>query len=258
MQDVLSELKEHVGYITLNRVEKHNAFDDTMLQSLQQQLDDAEANDNVRVIVLKANGPHFSAGADIAWMQRMVQLSETDNQADAMILARVMYTLYASKKPTIAMVQGAAFGGGAGLVAATDIVIAAESARFCFSEVRLGLIPAVISPYVIRAIGERAAAWLFMSAEPIDAERARSLQLVHHCVSEASLLETTTNYARKLSQGAPGAVRLSKQFVREVHGRPINADLQALTAATIAKQRVSAEGQRGMHAFLHKKTPDWS
>lgn len=258
MQDLLSELDDRVLYITFNRVEKHNAFDDTLLHALQEVLDDAETNERVRVIVLKANGPHFSAGADVAWMQRMITLSEADNRADATILARVVYTLYKSSKPTLAMVQGAALGGGAGLVAACDIAIAADSAHFCFSEVKLGLIPAVISPYVIRAIGERAATWLFMSAEPFDAQRALSLQLVHHCVPENTLLLTTQNYAKKLSKLAPGALCASKALVRDVAGRAIDDTLQALTATKIAHQRVSAEGQRGLRAFLNKEPLDWN
>ena len=169
MSDVLSELQEHVLLITLNRIKKHNAFDDTLLNDLQLILDHAQDNQQVRVIILKSNGRHFSAGADLAWMQRMATFSEEENLADAKRLAHLMYSLYNSKKPTIAMVQGAAMGGGAGLVAACDVAIASHTAHFCFSEVKLGLIPAVISPYVIKAIGARAATSLFMSAELFDA-----------------------------------------------------------------------------------------
>ena len=165
MSDILSEVQGHVLLITLNRMSKHNAFDDTLLADLQRTLDSARDNPSVHVIILKANGRHFSAGADIAWMQRMADFSEAENLADAKGLARLMDSLYHHPKPTIAMVQGAAIGGGAGLVAACDIAIAADTAYFCFSEVKLGLIPAVISPYVIKAIGERTAVGLFMSAE---------------------------------------------------------------------------------------------
>ncbi len=253
MSDVLTELQGHVLLITLNRISKSNAFDDTLLADLQVILDNADDNPQVRVIVLKANGRHFSAGADIAWMQRMAQFSEDENLADAKILAKLMYTLYQSKIPTLAMVQGAAMGGGAGLVAACDFAIAGHSASFCFSEVKLGLIPAVISPYVIKAIGERAAAGLFMSAEIFDAKRAMELQLVQHCVPDEALLPFTLGFANQIAQWAPQAVHAAKSLVRQVAPLPINSELQHLTATLIAKQRVSAEGQRGLKAFLNKK-----
>lgn len=253
MSDVLSELQEHVLMITLNRIHKHNAFDNTLLTDLQIILDNAQNNDQVRVIVLKANGRHFSAGADIGWMQRMATFSEQENLADANILAHLMYSLYNSPKPTIAMVHGAAMGGGAGLVAACDIAIAAHTARFCFSEVKLGLIPAVISPYVIKAIGSRAATSLFMSADMFDAKRAFELQLVQHCVEkEEALLSYTLHYASQVAQWPPGAVRAAKALVRQVATMPINDELQDLTATLIARQRVSVEGQLGLQAFLNK------
>ena len=258
MTELLSELQGHVHCITLNRVDKHNAFDDQLLAQLQTLLDTVIVDPRVRIIVLKANGKHFSAGADVSWMQRMAQFSEAENLADARVLARVMYTLYHCKKPIIAMVHGAAFGGGAGLVAACDIAIAANTARFCFSEVKLGLIPAVISPYVIQAIGQRAASALFMSAELFDAKRAHELHLVQHCVPEDELLAFTLQYAQQMAQLAPMAVRASKALVRQVSGLPINEELQQMTAALIARQRTSVEGQQGLHAFLKKETPTWN
>ncbi len=258
MTALLNESIHHVHTITLNRIDKHNAFDDKLLSELQLALDNAIADPSIRVIVLNANGRHFSAGADLAWMQRMARLNETENQADAMILARVMNTLYQCPKPTLAIVQGAAYGGGAGLVAACDIAIAAHSARFCFSEVKLGLIPAVISPYVIKAIGERTATWLFMSAETIDAPRALDLHLIHHCLPEEELQAYALNYAQQLASLAPGAVCASKALVRQVSGQPIDDELQLLTANLIAKQRGSVEGQHGLKAFLNKETPTWN
>lgn len=257
MTDLLSELHDRVFMITLNRVGKHNAFDDSLLAALQQLLDEAISNPQARVILLKANGKHFSAGADLAWMQRMAQFSEEENLQDAMVLARVMHTLYISPKPTIAMVQGAAFGGGAGLVAACDLAIASPTARFCFSEVKLGLVPAVISPYVVKALGERTAKWLFMTAETFDAEEAKKLQLVQHCVAEDELLAFTVNYAQQIARLAPEAVKACKTLVSQVAGRPINEELLQQTATLIAKKRVSAEGQRGLNAFLNKETPIW-
>lgn len=257
MTALLSESQQHVHYITLNRIDKHNAFDDHLLIELHEVMTQAMLDPNVRVIVLKANGPNFSAGADLDWMHRMSQLNEAENLTDAGILAKTMYTLHHCPKPTIAMVQGAAYGGGAGLVAACDIAVAAQSARFCFSEIKLGLIPAVISPYVIKAIGERAATWLFMSAEVITAQRARELQLIQHCLPDDELSSYTSQFARNMASMAPGAIRNAKALVRQIAGKPINEELQHLTATLIAKQRVSAEGQRGIQAFLNRETLSW-
>ncbi len=257
MSDVLHEQQGHVLLITLNRINKHNAFDDILLSDLQLILDKAQHDPTVRVIILKAHGRHFSAGADALWMQRMTHFNEEENIADALILARLMHTLYHHSKPTLAMVHGAAFGGGAGLVAACDIAIAADNARFCFSEVKLGLIPAVISPYVIKAIGEKAALGLFMSAETFDAKRALELQLVNHCVPEKELQSYTMAYAQKIATSAPGAVMAAKSLVRQIGSLPLNEKLQHLTATLIAKQRTSKEGQQGLQAFLNKETPNW-
>ena len=255
MNALLSELDQHVFLITLNRVEKHNAFDDEILLELQCLLDEAIANPDVRVILLKASGKHFCAGADLGWMKRMASFSEAENIADAQVLARVMHTLYHAPKPTIAMVQGAAFGGGAGLVAACDVAIASTSAHFCFSEVKLGLIPAVISPYVIQSIGEKAAAWLFMSAEPFDAPRALELNLVQKCVEDEKLLSYALEFARKMARLPTQAVCAAKSLVRDVSGRPIDEALQHLTARLIAAQRITSDAQIRLHAFLNKDTP---
>jgi methylglutaconyl-CoA hydratase len=252
MSDVLSEIQGSILLITLNRVEKHNAFDDILLTDLLNILKQAEDNDQLRAIVLKANGRHFSAGADLAWMQRMAAFSEEENISDAQILADLMSTLYHSKKPTIAMVHGASMGGGVGLVAACDIAIAADTAQFCFSEVKLGLIPAVISPYVIKAIGERAALELFMSAEVFDAKRAQALHLVQHVVSEQELLSYTLHYAEQIAQWPPQTVVAIKSLVEQVASKPIDKELELLTAKLIAKQRASSEGQQGLRAFLNR------
>jgi methylglutaconyl-CoA hydratase len=257
MQDLLTELDGHVFILTLNRTHKHNAFDDTLLAEIQTQLNLAAENPEIRVIMLRANGRHFSAGADLDWMQRMASFSEAENIADAKALAQLLNSLHHSKKPTLAVVQGAAFGGGAGLAAACDIAIAADTAQFCFSEVKLGLIPAVISPYVVRAIGARNANWLFMSAEKIDAKSALNAGLVHHIVPEEELPFHAHQYARGLAALAPDAVAASKQLVAAVADKPIDEHLQDLTATLIAKKRASAEGKKGMHAFLNKKTPAW-
>lgn len=258
MSDLLNEVQERICLLTINRVNKHNAFDDQLLAAMLEQLNDAIHNPKVNVIVLKANGKHFSAGADLSWMQRMAHFSKEENQKDALVLAKVMYTLNQSPKPTIAMVQGSAFGGGAGLAAACDTVIAANTARFCFSEVKLGLIPAVISPYVVKAIGVRATKSLFMSAEVFDANRAKELNLIHHCISETDLLEFTLQYATQVSNNAPEAVRAAKQLAEYVNNKPIDEELMHYTAALIAEKRVSFEGQHGIQAFLNKETPHWN
>jgi len=258
VSDLLSELDDNVFTITFNRIDKHNAFDDRLLKQLQVRLDEAIANPKARVIVLKSYGKHFSAGADVAWMQRMAAFSEEENFKDAMGLARVMNTLYQCQKPTIAVIQGSAYGGGAGLVAACDIAIAATSAQFCFSEVKLGLIPAVISPYVIKAIGERAAKWLFMSAEIINAEQARYLNLVQYCVEDKELYSFAYECAQRIAHFAPVAVLECKSLVAKISGQGIDDNLLLETANLIAKRRVSKEGQRGLSAFLSKQTPDWN
>lgn len=258
MSDLLCEQEGKIFIITMNRVEKLNAFDDSMLAHLQLVIEDARDNPDVAVIILMANGPHFSAGADVSWMQRMANFNKEENQADALLFAHLMYTLHTCPKPTIAMIQGAAFGGGAGLAAACDIAIAADTARFCFSEVKFGLIPAVISPYVIKAIGERAAIELFMTAQVVSAQRAYELKLVQHCVPESELLTFTLDLAEKITQNAPLAVQASKALVRLVGDLPIDEAMQILTASLIAEKRVSTEGQYGLKAFLNKTTPNWN
>ncbi|TAL64592.1 MAG: gamma-carboxygeranoyl-CoA hydratase [Legionella sp.] len=258
MSDLLYEIQDHLCLITLNRESKLNAFDDQLLIEMQKQFEQANNNTQVRVIILKANGKHFSAGADLAWMQRMAQFSKAENLKDALILSRLMHTIHHSPKPTIAMVQGSTFGGGAGLVAACDIGIAADNARFCFSEVRLGLIPAVISPYVVKAIGERTAKALFMSAELFDAQRALAYNLVHHCQPEDQLLNFTLKYAEQISQCAPESVRAAKKLTEYVAHKNIDEELGFYTANLIAQKRVSSEGQKGLQAFLNKETPNWN
>ena len=258
MSDLLVEVQDKLCFLTINRVEKRNAFDNHLLAQMHLELNKANENPKVRVIILKAKGDHFSAGADMAWMKSMAQFSKEENVNDALILGNLMHGLYCSPKPTIAMVQGSAFGGGAGLAAACSIAIAAQTARFCFSEVKLGLVPAVISPYVVKALGERAAQMLFMSAEVFDATRALALNLVQHCVHEDNLLEFTITYATQISNNAPGAVKKSLQLARYVANKPINEELVHYTASLIAEQRISPEGQHGLNAFLNKEAPNWT
>lgn len=253
MNDLLYEVQDKIALMTINRVHKRNAFDNSLLTQMQHYVNEANANKQVRAIVLNANGEHFCAGADLAWMRSMAQFTEQENLDDALVLGNLMYSLYCSTKPIIAAVQGSAFGGGAGLAAACSIAIAAHSARFCFSEVTLGLIPAVISPYVVKAIGERQAQLLFMSAEIFDAPRAQALHLVQHCVPDDNLFEFSLNYAARISTHPPLAVQQSLALVHAVAQRPINQQLVFDTAQLIARKRVSVEGQQGLAAFLKKK-----
>lgn len=252
MTHLHTEIQDHLCLITLNRIDKHNAFDEHLLIAMQTEFDKAIQNQEVRVIILKANGKHFCAGADLHWMQKMVNYGMDENVQDAMVLAKLLSTIHHSPKPTIAMVQGCAYGGGAGLIAACDIAIAATNARFCFSEIKLGLIPAVISPFVVKAIGERQANALFLSAEVFEASRALNLHLIHHVVSEDDLLEYTLNYAKQMSLYAPEATRKCKQLVQFVANKPIDEKISHYTATLIAEQRISPEGQKGLKAFLNK------
>lgn len=252
MNDLLTEIQGQVCLLTLNRLKTHNAFDNHLLSEMQAQLEKAIDNPQVNVIILKANGKNFCAGADLAWMQSMVNFSEEENIQDAMTLARLLSTLHHSPKPTIAMVQGCAYGGGAGLIAACDMAIAASSARFCFSEIKLGLIPAVISPFVVQAIGERQAKGLFLTAEVFDAPRALNLNLINHIVSDDTLLEYTLNYAKTISQYSSEAATKCKTLTQYVANKTIDDQLSVYTATLIAQQRVSAEGQKGLKAFLNK------
>lgn len=252
MQNLLTERLDAILFITFNRIDKHNAFDDVFLMELQTLLDEARDDDTIRVLVLNGLGKHFSAGADLSWMKRMAHFSEEENLKDAHILARLMHTLHQHPKPTIAMVHGKTFGGGVGIIAACDIAIAADTASFCFSEVKLGLIPAVISPYVIRAIGARASTWLFMSAEIIDAKRAYELNLIQYCVTKEHLRAATIALAQQLASLPPNAVVEAKSLVSAVVGKPIDEKLQEMTASLIAKKRVSLEGQQKLQAFLNK------
>lgn len=254
MQPLLTASQEHVYTITLNRVDKHNAFNAALLDDLYQALNSAVCDPEVRIILLQANGRHFSAGADLAWMQQMITLSEDENRTDAARFAHILNTLYQCPKPTIALVHGANYGGGIGLMAACDIAVAADNARFCFSEVSLGLVPAVISPYVIRAIGERSAMALFLSAEIFDAQRAHALHLVHDVVAQDQLATYGSEYAQRLAMLPPHAMQQAKSLVRHVGQQPIDAHLLDYTAQKIAELRVLPEAQQAFKQFF-KRTP---
>lgn len=243
--------------ISLNRPDKHNAFDDTLLMALCDTLEQLQEDSALKLIVLSGQGEHFSAGADMHWMRKMAAYSQAENLQDARILAKTLALLHKSPIPTLAVVQGAAYGGGAGLVAACDMALCSTKARFCFSEVKLGLIPAVISPYVIDAIGARAARQLFMTAEVFDAKRAETLGLVWRSVEPHELDSAVHQFKKDFLRNAPEAVRACKTLVHSVQHRPIDAQLIEYTASQISMRRVSQEAQAGLKAFLDKTTPYW-
>jgi methylglutaconyl-CoA hydratase len=246
-----------VARITLNRPQVHNAFNDELIARLTIALAELEKDDAVRLVVLAATGKSFSAGADLNWMQRMAGYSEEENRQDAHRLAGLMNRLDRLAKPTLALVQGPAFGGGVGLVACCDIALAAEDASFCLSEVKLGLIPAVISPYVIAAMGARAARRFFLTAEPFPAARAAELGLVHGVVPAAELEAYGETVIAALLQGGPEAQAAAKELIFAVAHRPVDGAVIDDTATRIAKRRASAEGREGMTAFLEKRRPAW-
>ena len=246
-----------IATITLNRPDIHNAFDDVIIAELIQVLDQVQADSAVRVLVLRAEGKSFSAGADLRWMRRMADYTTAENKADAMQLAALMDKLNHLNKPTIARVQGAAFGGGVGLVACCDMVVASDRALFCLSEVRLGLMPAVISPYVVAAIGERASRRYFMTAERFNAAEALRLELVHEVVGKEDLDETVDALINHLLQGGPEALANSKALIFAVSRQPTSNAVIDDTAERITARRASTEGKEGLNAFLEKRTPDW-
>lgn len=246
-----------VARVRLNRPAVHNAFDDALIRELTDTLQALEREPEIRVVVLEAEGRSFSAGADLNWMRRMAAYDWEENFADSRNLGRLMSTLYELDRPTVARVNGAAIGGGVGLVACCDIAVAADSAVFALSEVRLGLIPAVIAPYVVAAIGERQARRYFTTAERFDAATAERMELVHTVVPAQSLDAAVDDIIGRLLAGGPDAVRAAKRLVRDLARTPLNEATVADTARRIADRRASPEGREGVAAFLEKRPPAW-
>jgi methylglutaconyl-CoA hydratase len=252
------EINNRIAKLTINRPDKHNAFDDVLLESFLEAFDHIEAQDALRVVIIEATGINFCAGADLNWMRAMAQYSEVENEADALKLARVLYRIATCSKPTIASVQGQALGGGVGIIAACDFAIGSTQATFCFSELKLGLIPAVISPYVIKSMGQKAARHLFLTAKTFDAKQALDMGLLYQVVDETQRLSSTLELAHTISQYPPLALKACKKLLDEVANRPINETLIQETAKAIAIRRVSEEGQAGLNAFLNKEKPYWA
>ena len=246
-----------VARITLTQPEIRNAFSDEVIAEISAAFADVGAREEVRAVVLAAEGPAFCAGANLNWMRRMADYSREENLADAARLAEMLRLIYECPKPTIARVQGDVYAGGMGLVAACDMAVAVDSAGFCLSEVRLGLIPATISPYVIRAMGARAAQRYFLTAERFDAAEALRIGFVHAVVEASALDAQVDALTQALVNASPNAVRAAKRLVQEVAGRDIDAALIASTVEGIADIRASAEGREGVQSFLQKRKPNW-
>lgn len=257
-QVLLSTDSRGIATLTLNRPEVHNAFDDQVIDSLIQHLEAVAGDPDVRVLVLRSAGKNFSAGADLNWMRRMAKNSHQENLIDARGLAQLMRCLNDLPKPTIALVQGAAYGGAVGLAACCDLVVATQTSQFCLSEVRIGLVPAVISPYVVRAIGERQARRYFLTAEAFSAAQAQAWGLVHELVETDEQLDAAREtLVNRLLNNSPGAIEAAKALIKTVSSKPITADLIEATAICIADIRISAQGQEGLSAFLEKRKPSW-
>ncbi|ANF54651.1 enoyl-CoA hydratase-related protein [Brevundimonas diminuta] len=247
-----------VVFVTINRPQKKNAFDAATIAALYEAFETLQGADRVRVVFIRGAGGTFSAGADLNWMRDAADWSESDNRDDAMGLAKMLKALHDVPALTVALVEGAAMGGGAGIVAACDMAVAVEGTRFAFSEVKLGLIPATIAPYVIEAVGARRARQLFLTANIFDADYAAHAGLIDMVLPEGSVEEFISMLTDSLSANAPGAMGDAKRLVNDVAGEDIDNRLLEETAKRIARARVSPEGQEGVRAFLDKRAPNWA
>jgi len=257
-KNIATEVDNGVGIITLNRADRHNAFDDVLIQELVRALGSMSRDDTVRVVVLSSTGKSFCAGADLGWMRDAATLGAEENQRDARVLAEMVKRIATMPKPTIARVQGAAYGGGVGLVAACDIAVATFETQFSLSEVKLGLIPAVISPYVIAAMGVRHARRYMLTGERFSAAEAYRIGLIHEMVAdEAALDDAVGQIVDMLLNNGPHAMAECKELIRAVAHRPLDAELMDDTVRRIASIRVSDEGREGVAAFLEKRHPNW-
>lgn len=256
-ETLLVTVADRVATVTLNRPDVRNAFNEITIAELALAFHDLGRNDDLRAIVLAANGPAFCAGADLNWMKKMAGYTHAENSEDATRLADMLRTIYLCPKPVVAKVQGDCYAGGMGLVAACDIAVASSGAHFCLSEVKLGLIPATISPYVIKAMGENAARRYFLTAERFTAQEAHRIGFVHDAVSSESLDNSVDVIVKALVTSSPNAVREAKVLVRDVTGKQVDAAMVMDTAERIAAIRASDEGREGVASFLEKRKPSW-
>ena len=247
-----------VATVTLNRPEVRNAFNDEVITELTQAFTQLGHDDQVRAIVLAASGSAFCAGADLNWMRRMADYTHAENLADAAALAEMLRVIYTCPKPTVARIQGDVYAGGIGLVAVCDMAVSVDTANYCLSEVKLGLYPATISPYVIRAMGARAAHRYFLTAERFDAAEALRIGFVHAVVLAEQLDDKVNELTKALVTASPNAVKECKTLLQDVAGKDIDAALIARTVEGIASIRASAEGKEGVQSFLQKRIPNWN
>jgi methylglutaconyl-CoA hydratase len=252
-----TQLQQGVAVIWLNRPDLRNAMNDVVIAELNDAVKSAIEDETVRAIVLAGRGSAFCAGGDLNWMKKARDMTPEQAKADSAHLANLLQALYLSPKPTLARVHGPAFAGGMGLVSACDIAIASTEAKFCLSEVKLGLIPAMISPYVVRAMGENQARRYFLSAEVFDAAEAYRIGFVHDICPAEELDGEVNRILGHLIQGGPNALAQAKRLIRDVAQAPINQAIAEETAARIAQVRASAEGQEGIAAFFEKRKPAW-
>lgn len=250
------EIKESIITIWLNRPEKHNAFNNTMLMELVDILETIDESENIRVVIFTGEGKSFSAGADLNWMKEMLEYTYEENIKDSELIAKVFYRIYTLKKPIISAINGATIGGGMGFVGASDIVIASERAKFSLSEVRIGLVPACISPYLIKRVGEGVLKELFISGMRFDAEKALEFKLVNYKVKHEKLLEFAMEKAEQLCLCGPNAIAVCKQLFVKVPEMDLKTTYDH-TTEVVARLRISDEAQEGMKAFLKKGTPSW-
>lgn len=246
-----------VARVYLNRPDVRNAFNDGVIAELTQTFAALGADAGLRCIVLGGHGKAFCAGADLNWMRAMAGYSWEQNRADAQALADMLWTIYACPVPVVGRVHGDCYAGGLGLASVCDVLVAAEGVQFCLSEAKLGLLPATIGPYVVKAMGEQAARRWFITAERFSAAQAQAMGFVHECVAPEALDAKVDELVAALVANGPMAVRACKQLVQDVAGRPIDADLRAETARRIADIRASDEGREGIQSFLAKRAPNW-
>jgi methylglutaconyl-CoA hydratase len=249
--------KDKIATVTLNRPEIHNAFNEVMIAELTGVFKKISTDESIRVVVLTGNGKSFSAGADLNWMKKMINYSYEQNLDDSLKLSDLFYLMYSLPKPIIARVNGAAIGGGAGLVAVCDIAIASEDAKFSLSEVKLGLVPACISPYVIRKVGEGRCREFFLTGERLTAQRALQAGLVNQVVPASELDKAVKEKASQLISSGPKALAMCKELLQKVPGMDFDT-AKTYTADMIARMRIGDEGQEGMSAFLNKRKPKWT
>ncbi len=256
-QTIITDITDNIGSITLNRPEKHNAFNEVMIEELTESFTEMGNNDNIRVIIVRGNGKSFCAGGDLNWMRKTADYSFDENFQDAMKLGKLLKTINICPKPTIAEIYGNVFGGGIGICASCDIAIADKNAVFCLSEVRIGLIPSIIAPYVIAAIGERQAKRYFLTAERFNGEIAKNIGLVHEALDVSKIKNCLENIVNAILQGAPLAQKMGKELIKNVSKCDIDDKIVEYTSKKIAEARASKTGKEGLNAFLTKTEPSW-